>query len=167
MDSVAIPTTVHSRRVVAGPRPSRAGSVVPIETDRRGGPMRGKDVLGAWGEQQAATWLQQQGATVLARNWRCRAGEIDLVIAEGTCVAFVEVKTRRTETFGPPQAAVDARRQARLRRAAAAWLADHADHPELRPAPGRNGPDVRFDVVTVRPAADGEPVRVLHIPGAF
>jgi putative endonuclease len=129
--------------------------------------MRGKDVLGAWGEQRAAAWLRDRGATVLARNWRCRAGEIDLVVAEGCCVAFVEVKTRRTQTFGPAQAAVDARRQARLRRAAAAWLADHRDHPDLRAAPGRSGPDVRFDVVTVRPATEADPVRVLHIPGAF
>ncbi|HZN74071.1 MAG TPA: YraN family protein [Micromonosporaceae bacterium] len=112
--------------------------------------------FGAWGEQRAAAHLVEQGMVLLARNWRCRTGEIDIVARDGETLVFVEVKTRRSETFGPPAAAVVARKVSRLRRLAAEWLATSG----LRP------PAVRFDVVSVLPRHRGEPY-LEHLKDAF
>jgi putative endonuclease len=89
--------------------------------------MADKDVLGRAGEERAARYFAQQGFEVLARNWRCRAGEIDLVVADGAVVVVVEVKTRRGETYGHPFEAIDARKRARLWRLAVAWAGDHRE----------------------------------------
>jgi putative endonuclease len=87
--------------------------------------MADKDAFGRAGEDRAAQYLEQQGFTVLARNWRCRAGEIDLVVGDGTTVVVVEVKTRRGEAFGHPFEAIDARKRARLWRLAVEWASTH------------------------------------------
>lgn len=80
---------------------------------------------------------------MLARNWRCRTtdvdGEVDIVAAAPGVVVFCEVKSRASAGFGGPAAAVDHRKQARLRRLAVAWLAAHR--------PG--AVQVRFDVAAV------------------
>jgi putative endonuclease len=93
---------------------------------------------------------------VLARNARAAGVEIDLVVARGRTVAFVEVKTRLTRWAGSPEEAVDARKRARLVRGAAAWLREQAG-PR---------PSVRFDVVSVEPDGRGG-FAVHHRPGAF
>lgn len=90
--------------------------------------MAEKDVRGRAGEDRAAQHLQQQGYTVLDRNWRCPAGELDIVAAHGPHLVVVEVKTRRTEWFGHPFEAVDGRKRDRLWRVACAWI---RTHPEL------------------------------------
>lgn len=108
--------------------------------------------LGASGEALAAAWYTTRGYEVLARNWRCAAGELDLVVRRGPVVAFVEVKARSTDAFGVPAEAVTAAKQARLRRLAAAWLREEATT--------RAG-DLRFDVACV---LDG---RLEIIEGAF
>jgi putative endonuclease len=96
-------------------------------------------VLGRSGEDLAAAWYTARGYDVVARNWRCPAGEIDLVARRGRVVVIVEVKARTSDRFGMPVEAVVAAKQARLRRLAAAWLAE-----------GRvRGARVRFDVVSV------------------
>jgi putative endonuclease len=114
--------------------------------------------LGRWGEDLAAAELAAGGLQVLARNWRCARGELDLVglEADGT-VVFVEVKTRAGTGFGSPAEAVGWRKAGRIRRLACAWLAEH------RPA-GTTG--LRFDVVGIvkRPGAEPE---VTHLRGAF
>lgn len=100
--------------------------------------------LGADGEERAASWYAAAGYVVLDRNWRWRHGEIDLVVRRGSTIAFCEVKTRRTSSFGQPADAVTARKQARLRRAAAYWLCARGTHlagPDVR--------EVRFDVAAV------------------
>lgn len=112
--------------------------------------------LGAEGEQRAAEFLERRGYRILARNARAGGVEIDLVVARGRILAFVEVKTRRSRTHGLPEDAVDARKRARLIRGAAAWLRDH-------PAPGGR---VRFDVVSLEPEPSGG-LAVRHLPGAF
>ncbi len=89
--------------------------------------MADKDVVGRAGEERAARYFQQHGFDVLARNWRCRSGEIDLVVADEGAVVIVEVKTRRGEAFGHPFEAIDARKRARLWRLAAAWVTEHRD----------------------------------------
>jgi putative endonuclease len=78
--------------------------------------------LGAEGEARAAEHLEQRGYRIVDRNARAGGVEIDLVAERAGAVVFVEVKTRRSRTHGPPEAAVDARKQARLARGAAAWL---------------------------------------------
>jgi putative endonuclease len=103
--------------------------------------------LGARGEELAAAWYTARGYTVLARNWRCREGELDLVVARGRGVMFCEVKTRTGSGFGAPAEAVTREKQRRLRRLATRWLAERAG------AEGGGFADVRFVVasITLRP----------------
>ena len=112
--------------------------------------------LGAAGEERAARFLGQRGWRILARNARAGGVEIDLVAARGDTVAFVEVKTRRGRRHGLPEEAVDARKQARLARGAAAWLR------EQRPRSRR----ARFDVIVCELDADGT-WTVRHLEAAF
>ncbi len=93
--------------------------------------------LGRRGEAHAASYLEQCGYRVLARNARAEGVEIDLVVIRGAKIVFVEVKTRRTRRAGAAHEAVDARKQARLRRGAAAWLREHRSRARA----------VRFDVI--------------------
>jgi putative endonuclease len=98
-----------------------------------------RQALGAAGEAQAARWYEAQGYTVLARNWRCRQGELDLVLSKGGLVVFCEVKTRTTDAFGAPVEAVTRAKQVRLRGLAASWIGQSAVRPR----------EVRFDVASV------------------
>ena len=81
--------------------------------------------LGARGEDRAAAWYVAQGYEVLARNWRCREGEIDLICGKDRRVVICEVKTRRSLAFGEPVEAVTRAKAARLRRLAAAYVRGH------------------------------------------
>ncbi|GAA3626904.1 YraN family protein [Microbacterium awajiense] len=87
--------------------------------------MRAKDVLGRAGEDRAVAHLIENGYRVVERNWRCPAGEIDVVAETDTVIAIVEVKTRRSELYGHPLEAIDARKRARLWRLACTWAAQH------------------------------------------
>ncbi len=87
-----------------------------------------------------AAWYEDRGYEVLARNWRCRDGEIDLVLRDGRRFVFCEVKTRTSDAFGAPVEAVTRAKQMRLRRVAARWLEDEA------PVPPR---EICFDVASV------------------
>ncbi len=87
-----------------------------------------------------AAWYEARGYEVLIRNWRCREGELDLVVRDGRKFVFCEVKTRTTDVFGAPVEAVTRTKQMRLRRLAARWLEDEA------PVPPR---EIRFDVASV------------------
>jgi len=78
--------------------------------------------LGARGEQLATEWYVARGYRVLARNWRCRDGEIDLVLARGATIAVCEVKTRSGDRHGSPFEAVTPAKARRLRRLAARWV---------------------------------------------
>ena len=112
--------------------------------------------LGAAGETRAADYLAAAGYRILARNARAAGVEIDLVVSRGDLVVFVEVKTRRTREYGGAAAAVDARKQARLARGAAAWLREH--RPRARRA--------RFDVIACEWEA-GSGWRLAHFESAF
>ena len=112
--------------------------------------------LGVAGEDAVAAWYSNAGYALLDRNWRCREGELDLVLARGRAVVFCEVKTRRSTRFGEPVEAVVATKARRLRRLAALWLAASELHPAA----------VRFDVVSVLPQRAGA-ARVEHLRGAF
>jgi putative endonuclease len=113
--------------------------------------------LGAAGEEAVADWYLGVGYRVLDRNWRCRAGELDLVVARPGEVVFCEVKTRRTTTFGAPVEAVTVTKQRRLRVLASQWLSAHPDV---------HARDLRFDVASVL-AARGQQIVIDVIEGAF
>lgn len=84
--------------------------------------MRAKDALGRQGEQAAAEYLERGGLRILARNWRCSTGEIDIVAAERRMLVVCEVKTRSGLGYGTPLEAITRAKQRRLRRLAACWL---------------------------------------------
>jgi putative endonuclease len=100
-------------------------------------------MLGAVGEARAASWYEARGWTVLDRNWRCREGELDLVLARDAAVVFCEVKTRSSLAYGSPADAVTPTKQRRLRRLAVRWLAEHEVRAGL----------IRFDVAAVLPGS--------------
>ena len=77
--------------------------------------MTDKRALGAFGEELAAQYLREAGMEILARNWRCRYGELDLIVREAELTAFVEVKTRSGFGFGTPAEAVTFAKQQRIR----------------------------------------------------
>jgi putative endonuclease len=101
--------------------------------------MRAKDAVGAYGERVAARFLVQAGLVVLERNWRCPLGEIDIVARDGECLVVCEVKTRSSVAFGHPLEAMSARKAARLRKLALAWVEARGVRP----------PQIRIDLVAV------------------
>jgi putative endonuclease len=113
--------------------------------------------LGAAGEEAVARWYAAAGYDVIDRNWRCRAGEIDLVLARDRVLVFCEVKTRRSTAFGVPAEAVTVTKQRRLRTLAMQWL---DAHPRSRRG------TLRFDVASVLATRDRPPV-IEVIEGAF
>lgn len=113
---------------------------------------------GQWAERLAARWLVAHGWTLLTRNFRCRGGELDLVVQQADVVAFVEVRSRRRGAPASALESVTPRKQLRLARAASRWLQD-------RP-PGPVPSSCRFDVITVRPERNGD-YTIRHVPGAF
>ena len=80
--------------------------------------------LGRWGEAQAADWLEKRGCVLVAANWRCRFGEIDLIAEDGDFLCFVEVKLRRSSKFSTPREAVTPAKQHKLRQTALMYLAE-------------------------------------------
>lgn len=110
-----------------------------------------RQALGALGEALAADWYEANGYEVVSRNWRCREGELDLVVRKQRTIVFCEVKTRTTDAFGLPQEAVTYEKRQRIRQLAAKWL----DESPIRAR------QIRFDVAAV---LDG---RLEMIEGAF
>ena len=103
-------------------------------------------------ERRAARWYRLRGYRILDTNCWLAGAEIDVVARRGRVVVFCEVKSKSGDGFGDPLEMVDARKVARVRRAATAWL---ARHPEL------DGLDVRFDVIAERAG------RIEHLADAF
>lgn len=116
--------------------------------------MLAKDAVGVAGEEMAKRWLADAGWDVLATNWRCEVGEIDIVARDGAEVVIVEVKTRTSLRYGDPTEAVDHDKLAKLRHLAALWLAENPT--------GSAG--VRIDVIgIVRPGSGQSLLR--HLKG--
>ncbi|GAA1516624.1 YraN family protein [Streptomyces albidochromogenes] len=109
--------------------------------------------LGRYGEDLAARRLVEDGMTVLERNWRCRAGEIDIVARDGDALVVCEVKTRRAGPFEHPMQALRSTKTQRLRRLAERWVHEHGGPP-----PG----GVRIDLVGVVLPRRGAPL-VEHV----
>ena len=120
--------------------------------------------LGQRGEEFALRLLKRRGMKVLARNYRSPAGEVDLIVLDKTTrslrgaetIAFVEVKTRSSDRYTDPEAAVDAEKSRRIRKVADYYLATH----------DAEGFNVRFDVVAIL-LREGEEPQIKYIPEAF
>jgi putative endonuclease len=112
--------------------------------------------LGIAGEDAVARWYEAAAYEVLDRNWRCRDGELDLVVRRDATLVFCEVKTRASTRFGVPVEAVTATKRRRLRTLATRWLAEHDARRRT----------LRFAVASVTCTRDGELV-VEVLEGAF
>jgi putative endonuclease len=113
-------------------------------------------VLGSLGEQEACRILEADGYRIVARNYRLRQGELDIVCERAGTLVFCEVKTRTTEHFGLPEEAVTWTKRRRIRQLAAEYL-----RRERQPAR-----TVRFDVVSVM-VSEGRVSALRHIVNAF
>ena len=110
--------------------------------------------LGAYGERLAARHLTDQDMVVLDRNWRCSAGEIDLVLRDGYVLVVCEVKTRASSVCGSPHEAVTPAKLDRLKLLGLLWAEAHDVHPA----------ETRVDLVAVHRPLRG-PSRVEHVRG--
>ena len=111
-------------------------------------------VLGRWGEDLAANYLAERGVLILERNWRCREGEMDLIAWEAPEIVMCEVRTRRDSRAGSALESITLRKQRRLRRLAAAWLATQDRGDFL----------VRIDALGIQISRDGR-CTIEHIRG--
>jgi len=112
--------------------------------------------IGLEGEEIALSFLSSLGYRLLAKNFRCRLGEIDLIMQDGPVTVFVEVKTRCNHLYGSPQEAVSPAKQARIRRLAQYYLLTKNE---------RETP-LRFDVIAIMLSKPGKPV-IQHLKGVF
>ena len=122
--------SVHNPAARIGPRSATVAAMTRV-----------RQAIGAYGERLAARHLEAAGLVVVAKNWRCSDGEVDLILWDGDDLVFCEVKTRRGALFGSPAEAVSRAKVRRLRRLAVRWL----DESSVRPR------EIRFDVVAVLP----------------
>lgn len=100
---------------------------------------RPPSVRGAAAETRAAEYLARRGLTIVARNWRCKGGEIDIIAREGKVLVFVEVRARASSAFGGAAESLTAAKRARLWQAAERYLAGM-----------RSLPPCRFDAVLIQ-----------------
>jgi putative endonuclease len=102
--------------------------------------------LGSQGEELACAYLKDQGVEIIERNWKCQAGEADVIAREGDDIIFVEVKTRSSDSAGFPEEAVNYRKRRRYEKIAMEYLFSH-DLPSAR---------VRFDVLALLLSTNGK-----------
>ena len=113
--------------------------------------------LGRWGERQARLYLEAEGYGIIATNFRCRAGEIDIVALEGDELVFVEVKTRRGDSFGSAEDSISPARAERLAAVAEEFLQSRSAFPYDSETPWR------IDLVCVNLHRGGRLLNVNHI----
>jgi len=111
-----------------------------------------RQALGRVGESIVSAFLEKKGYTILERNWRSPYGEIDLIAMQDGVVAFVEVKTRKSKTLGPPEISITPRKGEHMRNSAEYYI---QQHPELTY-------DWRIDVITVQLQAANLPSIIDH-----
>lgn len=113
---------------------------------------------GKWGEQLAARFLKKQRYKIIGQRVRVgKRDELDMIAQHRGTLIFVEVKTRKNETFGRPFSAVDSAKRKHLSRAAVAYLRKEKTEPEF----------IRFDVIEVIGEPGGDPPEIRHIENAF
>jgi putative endonuclease len=117
-----------------------------------------RKIIGAAGENAAEQYLSELGYRIVARNWRCRTGEIDIIAeVEGTLV-FVEVRARkRAGSYGLAKESIDFRKQQQVRETAQFYLHRYQQYDQR----------IRFDVIAVQFKEDGEAPLLEHFQGAF
>lgn len=81
-----------------------------------------KQQLGKLGEDVAQQYLEKKGYRILCRNFRCRAGEIDIIASKGNSLHFIEVKTRQTDQFGHPAESITGKKKSHMKAAAYSYL---------------------------------------------
>lgn len=113
--------------------------------------------LGRWGENQAATYLEGRGYSILERNFRTPYGEIDLVVSKQDTVVFVEVKTRSSDSYGMPEEAITPAKSAHLLDAVHFYI---EDHPTIEGA-------WRIDVIAVQRYIGDRPPQITHFRNAL
>ena len=113
--------------------------------------------LGRWGEKRSEKFLKRKGLKILTRNFRCKTGEIDLIMVDSDgSVVFVEVKARADEKFADAEDSITSAKKTRLQKAARFFLASYKI--ENRPC--------RFDIVTIILGQTGRP-QIRHYENAF
>lgn len=118
---------------------------------------REKQMLGRFGEDKAADYLISEGFALIERNFRCRAGEIDIIASDSDNIIFAEVKLRKNDRFGAASEFVNYAKQRKIIKAAEYYLTFRD-----------NGLQPRFDVIEVyAPAGAGGEVTINHIRDAF
>jgi putative endonuclease len=118
--------------------------------------MSHRQKLGAYGEALAEAYLTQAGYEIIARNWRCAEGELDLIARQSEMLVFVEVRTRRGGRLGTPEDSITPAKQAKLVKLAYTFLAAHADPDD----------SWRIDVIAIVLNQRHELERLNHIPYA-
>ncbi len=118
------------------------------------GEEHGEQSLGNWGEDFAVEYFNDRGWTIEHRNYTTPFGECDLIVSDGDMTVFVEVKTRQSRQFGPPESAVTREKREHLRRIARHYLAS-----------GNESRQLRFDVLAILFHPESPTVR--HLEGAF
>lgn len=116
------------------------------------------DLLGRWGESLAAEYLQKKRYTIVAANYRCRMGEIDLIAENRKCLVFVEVKLRKSAKFAQAMEFVDLKKQEKIKQAALLYLAQNSTEKPTR-----------FDIIEVY-APEGletKKPKITHLEDAF
>jgi putative endonuclease len=113
--------------------------------------------LGQFGERVAVAHLESKGYRILARNYRCPDGEVDIIAEDGGCLVFVEVRTRRGDAMGTAVESLTLLKGARISATAEAYCEANPDAPEER----------RIDVIAVDLTPSGRLLRLEHIENAF
>lgn len=122
---------------------------------QRNKPPKDPKALGQWGEKQARVFLEKQGLACVEKNFKCRSGEIDLIMTQpDKTLVFVEVKTRASEMHHPVESAITLAKKRRMTRAARYYVGIH----DLSHRP------LRFDVITISLSVPGE---IRHYPNAW
>ncbi len=114
-----------------------------------------KRALGLKGETIAANYLKKHGYQIMARNFYTRYGELDIICKKGQALIFVEVKTRRSASYGTPEEAVTPRKIEHLKKAAYIYLEQHQEFFK----------ELRFDVIGI--LMQGDNIKINHINNAF
>lgn len=108
--------------------------------------------LGNWGEKVAVTQLEANGYTILAQNWRCQIGEIDIIAKQADIVSFIEVKTRKGRSAGSPEESITPRKAQKLMQLALTWIGEHGD----------DDLDWQIDLIAVELDTKGKLLRCEH-----
>ena len=119
--------------------------------------LKSRKETGAKGEKLAARFLKRKGYKIVQRNYRCKLGEIDIIAKQDKTLVFVEVKTRQTAEFGPPQYAVTAAKRRQISRVALSYI----KYENLMEQ------SCRFDVIAVTFPRESRRPRIEHIENAF